>query len=36
VRSGRALEHEETATHRKAAVQWAEILGALRVICDAG
>jgi hypothetical protein len=31
---GRALEHEETATHRKAAVQWAEILGALRVICD--
>ena len=33
---GRALEHEETATHRKAAVQWAEILGALRVICDAG
>ena len=32
---GRALEHEETATHRKAAVQWAEILGALRVICDA-
>jgi hypothetical protein len=33
---GRALEHEETATHRKAAVQWAEILGALRVICRAG
>jgi hypothetical protein len=33
---GRALEHEETATHRKAAVQWAEILGALRVICPAG
>jgi hypothetical protein len=33
---GRALEHEETATHRKAAVQWAEILGALHAICDAG
>lgn len=33
---GRALEHEETATHRKAAVQWAEILGALRVICHGG
>jgi hypothetical protein len=33
---GRALEHEETATHRKAAVQWAEILGTLRVICHAG
>ncbi len=33
---GRALEHEETATHRKAAVQWAEILGALRVISDGG
>jgi hypothetical protein len=33
---GRALEHEETATHRKAAVQWAQILTALRAIGPVG
>lgn len=27
---GRALEHEDTATHRACAVQWAQILDGLR------
>ncbi|MFN8025309.1 MAG: hypothetical protein U0W40_02800 [Acidimicrobiia bacterium] len=27
---GRALEHEDTATHRTSAVQWAQILDGLR------